>query len=57
MSPDGAYFLATDGLPNILTVLDVPAGEQHRAIRRDDLLGNGWRGVINFPAVIAEKQE
>ena len=54
VAPDRAHLLATDGLPDVLAVLDVLAGKQHRPVRGHDPLRNRGRGIINFPAKIAQ---
>ena len=47
VSPNGAYFLATDGLPSILSILHSRAGEQNTAAGGHNLGRDGWRVVQN----------
>ena len=57
MAPDGADFLAADGLPDVLTVLNGGAVEQHAAIGGDHLGGDGRCVVQNLDADAAQDRE
>ena len=57
MAPDRADFLPAHGLPDILAILDLLAGEHHLAVGGDHALGHRRGQAINFPAIIAQDEE
>ncbi len=48
VSPNTPDLLASDGLPDVLAVLDVLAGEQLPPIRRHHTIGDRWGLVIDY---------
>ena len=44
VSPDATHGLSTDGLPDVLAILDVLAFEEYLSIRCHHLLGEGGHG-------------
>ena len=48
MPPDATYGLSTDGLPDVLTILDVLTLEEYLSLRCHHLLGEGGHGAEDF---------